>query len=272
MIRAAAAVVNREPTAPTCEDGAMAGALEGKVVVVAGASTGIGRACAEVFGGAGATLVLLARGRERLEEAARATGGAAVPADVSDPASVRAAFAEVERLHGRVDVLLNVAAVGRVRTIEESTDADIAAIFGTNLLGPVYTTRAAIPLMRRAGGGDIVNVSSESTLAYLPYMVLYAASKAGLDGFTRMAMQELKPEGIRVMSLVAGSTATEFGANNYGPEDTERAMPAWVASGYRAQVAGRVKVPAEHVAETMLFMVTRPPGQIVDVVSARSFS
>lgn len=250
----------------------MAGQLEGRVVVVAGASTGIGRATAELFAREGASLVLLARRRDRLEEAARATGGAAVVADVSDPASVRAAFAEVDRLHGRLDVLLNVAAVGRVRTIEESTDEDVAAIFGTNLLGPVYTTRSAIPLLRRAGGGDIVNVSSESTLAYLPYMVLYAASKAGLDGFSRMAMHELKPEGIRVMSLVAGSTDTSFGANNYAPEDAERAMPAWLESGYRSQVSGQVKVPAVHVAETMLFMVTRPRGQVVDVLSARSFS
>lgn len=250
----------------------MAGQLAGKVVVIAGASTGIGRAAADVFAREEATLVLLARGRERLEEAAAATGGRAVVADVSDPGSVRAAFAEVDRLHGRVDVLLNVAAVGRVRTIEESSDEDIAAIFGTNLLGPVYTTRAAIPLLRKAGGGDIVNVSSESTLGYLPYMVLYAASKAGLDGFTRMAMHELKPEGIRVCLLVAGSTESSFGANNYDPADAERAMPAWLASGYRAQVSGLRKVPAEQVAETMLFAVTRPRDQIVDVLSARSFS
>jgi NAD(P)-dependent dehydrogenase (short-subunit alcohol dehydrogenase family) len=248
--------------------------VAGKVVVVAGASTGIGRATSELFAREGARVVMLARGRERLEAAAAQVGDGALPlrADIADPGSVRAAFSRIDRELGRVDVLMNVAAVGRVRLIEESTDEEIDAIFRTNLLGPVYTTRAAIPLLRKAGGGDTLNVSSESTLGYLPYMTLYAASKAGLDGFTRMAMHELKPEGIRVTLLVAGSTVTGFGDNNYSEEDRDRAMPAWEASGYRKLVAGANKVPAEHVAETMLFAVTRPREQMLDVVHARSFS
>jgi NAD(P)-dependent dehydrogenase (short-subunit alcohol dehydrogenase family) len=245
-----------------------------KVVVIAGASTGIGRATAELFAREGARVVMLARGRERLETAATEVGHDALPiqTDIGDPDSVRAAFDRVDRELGRLDVLLNVAAVGRVRLIEEATDEEIDLIFRTNLVGPVYTTRAAIPLLRRSGGGDILNVSSESTLGYLPYMTLYAASKAGLEGFTRMALHELKPEGIRVTLLVAGSTVTGFGDNNYDEGDRERAMPAWESSGYRKMIAGATKVPAEHVAETMLFAVTRPREQMLDVIHARSFS
>ena len=248
--------------------------VAGKVVVIAGASTGIGRAAAEIFAREGARVVMLARGRERLETAAAETGHGALPiqADIGDPDSVRSAFDQVDRVLGRLDVLLNVAAVGRVRLIEEASDDEIEAIFATNLLGPVYTTRAAIPLLRRSGGGDILNVSSESTLGYLPYMTLYAASKAGLEGFTRMAMHELKPHGIRVTLLVAGSTMTGFGDNNYSPADRERALPEWESSGYRKLIAGANKVPAEHVAETMLFAVTRPREQMLDVIHARSFS
>jgi len=248
--------------------------VAGKVVVVAGASTGIGRATAELFAQAGARVVMLARGRERLETAAAEIGCGAIPiqADIADPGSVRSAFDRVDRELGRLDVLLNVAAVGRVRLIEEATDEEIDLVFRTNLIGPVYTTRAAIPLLRRSGGGDILNVSSESTLGYLPYMTLYAASKAGLEGFTRMAMHELKPDGIRVTLLVAGSTITGFGDNNYDEGDRERAMPAWESSGYRKLIAGASKVPAEHVAETMLFAVTRPREQMLDVIHARSFS
>src|SRR5207247_2531882 len=109
---------------------------------------------------------------------------------------------------GKLDALLNVAGVARIRRIEDATDDDIAYVFGINLLGPVYTTRAAIPLLRRAGGGDIVNVSSEITGDYLPAMVLYGASKTGLEGFSRMMTHELKQDGIRVSVFVAGSTAT----------------------------------------------------------------
>jgi len=250
----------------------MSRALEGKVVVIAGGSTGIGRAAAEVFAHEGAELVLLARDRVRLEEAAAATGGTAVPTDISNPDAVRAAFDLVERRYKRLDVLLNVAAVGRIRTIDEASDEDIAAVFGTNLLGPIYTTRAAIPLLRRAGGGDILNVSSESTMAYLPYMVLYTASKSGLDGFTRMAMHELKPHGIRMTLFVAGSTESPVSASKYTEAEAARARPAWHDSGYMQQVAGARRAPAEHVAGAMLFAVTRPREQMIDVIHSRSFS
>jgi len=248
--------------------------LKGKVVVIAGASKGIGKETARLFVREGASVVMLARNRERLVKAAEDIGACAlaVQTDIADPDTVREAFFQVESRFGRLDVLLNVAGSARVRLIEETSDEDIATVVGTNFLGPIYTTRSAIPLMKRTGGGDIVNVSSEVTLDDMPLMTLYSATKRGLEGFTRTMTKELKSDNIRVTLLVAGSTADTGFADNFGPGDAERAYPVWEADGYLRRVAGLKPMDRQWVAETMLFVVTRPRGQMIDVIHARSFS
>lgn len=247
-------------------------ALQGKVVVVTGASSGIGLATARRFAAEGARVVLLARRAALLEAAAAQLGASAVPivADVADPASVRSAFERIEAMFGQVDVLLNVAGSARVRLIEEATDEDIATVVGTNFLGPIYTTRAAIPLLRKAGGGDIVNVSSEVTLDDLPLMTLYSATKRGLDGFTRTMTKELKGAGIRVTLIVMGTVGETGFADNFGPGDAERAFPAWEADGYLTRVAGG-PMEAAWAADAMVYAVTRPRGMMLDVMHVRSF-
>lgn len=251
----------------------MAGRLEGKVAVITGGSSGIGRATAALLAEEGADVALLARGKARLDEAAHAIGphAMAIPTDVGDPDSVRSAFARIDAQLGRVDVLANVAGVVRIALIEEATDEDIAAAVGTNFVGPIYTTRAAIPLLKRAGGGDIVNVSSEVTLDDMPLATLYSASKGGLESFTRTMTKELKEQGIRVSLLRAGHTDTAMG-DTLHPADKERAFPIWDRDGYLRRVAGRDPMDPRWVAEALLFVVTRPRGQMVDVVHARSFS
>src|SRR5688572_21306922 len=131
-------------------------ALAGKVVAVVGASSGIGLATAERFAAEGADVVVMARGKDRLADVAAAIGkqATAVPVDAADPTSVRTAFAAIDDKFGRLDALLNVAGVARVRLIADATDDDIAFVIGTNFLGPIYTARSAIPLLQRAGGGD----------------------------------------------------------------------------------------------------------------------
>lgn len=252
----------------------MTGKVEGKVVVIAGASSGIGKATANLFAEEGAKVVMLARNRERLDGAAAEIGSSALPiqTDIGSPDSVRAAFIRVDSEFGRLDALLNVAGTARARLIEEASDEDIAAVVGTNFLGPIYTTRSAIPLLKRAGGGDIVNVSSEITLDDQPLMTLYSATKRGLDGFTKTMTKELKADKIRVTLLVAGATADTGFIDNFTPEDIERVFPIWEADGYLQRVAGRKPMEQRWVAETMLFVVTRPQGQMVDVIHARSFS
>lgn len=247
--------------------------LDGKVVVVVGASAGFGLAVARRCAAEGAAVEMLARGRERLEAAAADIGNGAHPivADITDPASVRAAFAEIGARHGRVDAVLDIAGVAKVRRIEDASDDDIAFVMGVNLLGPIYVTREAVPLLRAAGGGDLVFVSSEIVEDYLPRMVLYGASKGGLDVYCRMMAHELKPEGIRVTRYTAGSIAgTSFG-DNIAPEDMVAAFPEWEASGYLHRVAGP-GMDADWMADAMVFTITRPRGQMIDVIRVRSFA
>jgi NAD(P)-dependent dehydrogenase (short-subunit alcohol dehydrogenase family) len=247
--------------------------LEGKVIVVVGASAGIGLAAARTCAREGASVVMLARGKERLDAAAAEVGEQALPiaCDIAQPDSVRAAFAMIADRHGKLDALLNVAGVARIRRIEEASDDDIAFVFGTNLLGPIYTTRAAIPLMRVAGGGDIVNVSSEITDDYMPRMVLYGASKGGLDTFSRMMVHELKVDNIRVSRYVSGSVGgTAFG-DNFAEGEVEGVWEEWDASGYLTRVAGPGMDP-DWMAEAIVFAISRPRGQMIDVIHVRSFA
>ncbi len=156
------------------------GALEGKIAVVTGATSGSGLGIARRFVEEGATVLLLARGGDRLERTATDLGPRAIPllTDVGDPGSVDRTFAEVGDRFGRVDILVNNAAVYRPCRVELLSDLDIEQQMRTNFAGPVYTCRAAIPLLRAAGGGDIVNTSSESTLHPFPMLSMYVATKA----------------------------------------------------------------------------------------------
>jgi NADP-dependent 3-hydroxy acid dehydrogenase YdfG len=247
--------------------------LADKVVVIAGASAGIGLAAAQACAAEGAQVVMLARGQTRLDEAAAPLGEAAtaIVCDVMQPDSVRAAFHTIREKFGRVDALLNVAGVARIRRIEDATDEDIAFVVGVNMLGPIYTTRAVVPLMRAAGGGDIVNVSSEIVGEYMPQMVLYGASKGGLDTFSQMMVHELKADNIRVVRFTSGSVGgTGFG-DNFGEGEVERVWPEWDASGYLTRVAGPGMEPA-WMADAIVFAITRPRGQMIDVINVRSFA
>lgn len=249
------------------------GALEDKIVVVAGASAGMGKAVARRCADEGAEVVMLARGSARLAAAAAEVGPRAVPlrCDIADPDSVREAFDRISDRFGRIDALLNIAGVARIRSIEHATDDDISLVFGVNLLGPVHTTRAAIPLLRASGGGDIVYVSSEIVDDYLPRMVLYGASKGGLDVFARQMGHELKSEGIRVTRFTSGSVADTGFGDNFDPAEIAEAYPEWEASGYLTRVAGP-GMDAAWMADAFLFLLTRPRQQMIDVIRVRSFA
>lgn len=244
--------------------------LKDKVVAVAGASTGMGLAASTLCAAEGADVVMMARNEERLRTAADRVGARAVRCDISDPASVRAAFDVIGEESGKLDALLNVAGVARIAKIADASDEDIAYVMGVNLLGPIYTTRSAIPLLRAAGGGDIINVSSEITGDYMPWMVLYGTSKGGLDTFSKMMTHELKDERIRVSNFVSGSVTTDFGAN-FTEDELGSAWPEWEASGYLTRVAGPGMDPA-WMAEAMIFQLTRPAGQMIDWIHVRSFA
>jgi NAD(P)-dependent dehydrogenase (short-subunit alcohol dehydrogenase family) len=255
----------------------MTGALDGKVAVVTGSTSGSGRGIAKRFVEEGAHVVMLARGPERLTEYAAELGDRAVPiaTDVGDPDSVRAAFSEVEERFGKVDILINNAAVYRPCLVEQLSDGDIIGQVNTNFVGPVYTCRAAIPLLRAAGGGDIVNVSSESTLDPFPMLSMYVATKAALEMFDRILAEEVRDEDIRVTTLVQGTAAGPGGGSTgweWEPDNAVAAAELWTNLGLMNRVGGHAGgQDVEDIADVHIFIVTRPRTQKLDTVYCRSF-
>ncbi len=221
----------------------MANALHGKVATITGATSGSGRAIARRFAAEGAQVVLLARGKERLVVDAEQLGANAIgiATDVGDVDSVRQAFAEIEQRFGKLDILVNDAGVHRPCLVEELSDFDIERQVRTNYLGPVYTCRAAIPLLRAAGGGDIINTSSESTLNPFPMLSIYVSSKAALEAFSRTMMTEVNDDDIRITVVIQGIAHEGDGSTDWAriPRGRPRPLnsgpsgaisPAWTAS------------------------------------------
>lgn len=187
--------------------------LDGKVAVVTGASSGIGRASALALAEAGAKVVIAARGAKRLAEVAdeiRARGGAAtpVPADVTRPADVDALVARALEAHGGVDILINVAGGTPPTTALAVSDDDLEAAFHFNVTSAFHLARALAPTLAREGAGAIVNISSAMSHRVDAGFVAYGTAKAALDHMTRLLAHEWAPK-IRVNAVAAGATRTE---------------------------------------------------------------
>lgn len=182
---------------------------EARIVVVTGAGAGLGRAIARRLAADGDTVVLLGRTLAKLEAvAAELRGGSyGLACDVGRAESVRTAFAAIAARHGRIDVLINNAAIYQPTFVKDATDAQIEAALTTNFAGPIYCARAAIPLMQR--GGQILNISSETVSLPHAMFSLYQSSKAGLERFTEALRAELTPDGIRVNMVRAGQMSDE---------------------------------------------------------------
>lgn len=194
-------------------------ALEGRLALVTGASKGIGRAIALELAGAGATVVVGYRtGRDEAEALAAEIGGRAVQADVSDAASA-AALVEAA---GDVDVLVNNAGLTRDGLLARMSDDDWHTVIETNLSSVFYTCRAvARPMMKRRSGA-IVNVSSIVGVHGNPGQTNYAASKAGIIGFTKSLARELGSRGVRANVVAPGYVRTQL--TDVLPEEATAAM------------------------------------------------
>lgn len=185
--------------------------LEDSVVLVTGASSGIGEATARAAARAGSRLVLAARREDRIQALADELGDAqAVRCDVTDPAQVAGAVQVALDAYGRVDVLINNAGQGLQATIEEIDPADFRAVLDLNVVAPLLTMQAVIPAMRRQGAGSIVNVSSGTTFGNAPGTGAYVASKIGLERLSAIARGELAADGITVSTVIPFLTSTEF--------------------------------------------------------------
>ena len=185
--------------------------LAGAVVIVTGASSGIGAATARLAGGRGATVVLAARRAERIDAlAAELPDALAVPTDLRDPVQiVRMVGATLDRF-GRVDVLVNDAGQGLHVPVEQIRLDDLRAVTELNFYAPLLAMQAVIPAMRKQGGGAIVNVSSMTSRMVLPGVGGYSATKSALNMLSAVARKELAPDGIVVSIVYPAVTATEF--------------------------------------------------------------
>lgn len=248
----------------------MSGSLAGKVIVVTGASKGMGRAFAEMLVDEGARVVLLARSSAALDEVAAKLGAPAlaIPCDVSDADTVRAALDDAAAHFGRIDVLVNNAAITSLLKVETATVAEIEREFAVNLLGPIFATSAAIPHLRAAGGGDIVFVSSESVRMAYPFLTLYASTKGGLESFAAGLRGELREQGTRVTVLRSGAVASGGNLSESWPEDRRDEFLAAAIKFGHAHFTGTPALPGS-MAQTLRAILSLPRDVNLDLVEAR---
>jgi NAD(P)-dependent dehydrogenase (short-subunit alcohol dehydrogenase family) len=191
--------------------------VEEQVVAIVGASSGIGRETARRFARRGARLILAARGATDLQslvQEIRELGGRAttVIADVTNPREVASIAERAVEAHGRLDTWVHLAAVGLWATFEQTTPEEFRQIIDVNLMGQAYGAMAALPYLRRAGGGALIHISSVEARVALPFQSAYAASKHGVDGFVQALRLELEREGapISVTQVLPSSIDTPF--------------------------------------------------------------
>jgi len=219
--------------------------INNKVVVVTGASFGIGRAIARAASLAGAKVALVARSAGDLADVSGKLGkdAAAFPGDVSKKADVERVMSEIDARFGRVDVLVNNAARAITGRIEELHVEHFHQVMELNVFGALYGMQAAIPRMRLHGGGLIVNVSSG--VSKLPHPIPgyggYAASKCAMNALSEYARVELAPDNIRVMTVYPGITATSFRENALVSNEKWRLpIPAGMTPASPEYVAQRI--------------------------------
>ena len=230
--------------------------LTGTVAVVTGGSRGIGLAIARALLGRGASVMVTGTNEKRLADAAR-TVGAATPGGslITQVADVRK-YDDVERMlnaaaarFGGIDALVNNAGVGVFTRVSEMSVEQWHDVIDTNLTGVFYCCRAALPHLRKRGGGWIINISSLAGTNSFPEGAAYCASKAGLNAFSESLMQEVRHDGIRVAYVMPGSVNTAF--SGQPPSGQE-----W-------------KLAPEDVAEVVTDLLAHPPRSLPSRVEIR---
>lgn len=222
--------------------------LSGKTALVTGGSRGIGRAIALKLAAMGAQVAVnYAQSREQAEAVARECNGFAVQADLGDLAAIEAMFNRVHREFEKLDILVNNAAVGYFRPIEETPIEDFDRVFAVNARGAFFCLQEAAKALPE--GGRIVNISSGATVASPNGYGIYAASKAALEQWTRILARELAPRNITVNTVSPGFTET----------DMYNAIPILADLAPRLTPLGRVGKP-EEIADVVAWLCTPEAG------------
>jgi NAD(P)-dependent dehydrogenase (short-subunit alcohol dehydrogenase family) len=229
--------------------------LDGRAVLLTGASGGIGRAAALALARAGARLALFARSEGPLQDVAGAVAAAggeavAVAGDVRRPDDAARAVEETTRRFGGVDALVNGAGLAYLRAVEEATDAEIQEQIETNLIGPCRMTRAALPSLA-ARGGAIVSLASFAGRVGAPYYSVYNATKFGLIGMSEGWRRELGPRGVRVTTIIPAAVETPF-LDRAGRARALGLGPAGTVIGPEAVARAVLKALRRHPAEIYL--------------------
>ncbi|MDE0468255.1 MAG: SDR family NAD(P)-dependent oxidoreductase [Candidatus Poribacteria bacterium] len=233
------------------------GRLDGKVVVVTGASKGIGKATTSAFAAAGAKVVLAARTRETLEQVARELSGGGVsnpdsilvvPTDVTDADAVQRLIQRTLDVYQHVDILVNNAGIGHFGPVVDFAPDDWDTVLNSNLKAIYLCAKYALPSMLAQGGGQIINVLSIAAKVAFEASAAYCAAKAGALALTKVLASEVRQQNVRVTAVLPGSVHTPFWDDVPQHPDFDQMLKP------------------EHVADTIISICQQPPGMVTEEI------
>jgi NADP-dependent 3-hydroxy acid dehydrogenase YdfG len=238
--------------------------LDGKVVVITGASSGIGEATAEALAGEGATIVVAARREERLSDLVEKLNGdggkaLAVECDVTDEEQAHALIQRAKDEFGRVDILINNAGVMQLSKIEKGLSDEWRRMFDVNVLGLLYVTDAAVQVMKEQGSGHLVNVSSVAGRKSGPLRGAYSGTKFAVNAISEALRVELLEDNIRVTMIEPGAVETEL-ADHITDEEAQEGISAL----YQLDI-----LQPEDIASAIAYCVSQPERVSINEVLIR---
>lgn len=243
----------------------MVGSLDGKVALITGASSGIGEATALALSAEGAKVSLVARRTHRLESVSSTItdnkGSALITAaDITDPEEARRAIMETKNHFGRLDILVNNAGIMLLGPIDGANLEDWQRMVNINIMGLMYCTHAALPIMKEQGEGHIINMSSVAGRIISGGAAVYHATKWYVNTFSEALRQEVYQDKIRVTCIEPGAVTTELTDHITVPEVKER-IKKWVGS-MRA-------LTAQDIANTVVYAASQPPHVSINEILVR---
>jgi len=240
-----------------------------RVALVTGAGQGLGRAMAIALSKAGLAVAAVGRTAGKLDETVAMLDGKglAIAADLADPDQVRRVFKTAVGEFGRVDVLINCAADYGPFRLDEASDAQITAMIGNSMLSAIFCMREAINAMRAIGGGDIVNISTQSVEMPQPFMTVYAGVKSAIETISQGLRYELKGEDFRIMVCQIGAISDAV-PNPAFVAMKDRVLESWQRTGIISMYAFP-GTPTEGIAAAVVHAVTAPRNVYTPLIKLR---